>query len=217
MKKYEYLFFDLDGTITDSFLSVANSFRYALESYGIKVNDINELRPVLGPPLRTSFETMFGFSPDESVKAVEKYRERYVNHYISENRIYDGVRELLTKLYEDGYKLVLATSKPEKFALNIMKHFELDKYFHFITGASMDKSRDTKEKVLEYILNCLKISDKSKILMIGDRKFDLDGAAFFGIDAAGVLYGYGTREELLAHSHVYIAESTDDLYEFIIS
>ena len=96
-----------------------------------------------------------------------------------------------------------------------MKHFELEKYFYFITGASMDKSRDTKEQVLQYILDKLEIADKSKILMIGDRKYDLDGSNHFGIDAAGVLYGYGTAEELEAHPHVYIARTPDELYKFI--
>ncbi len=215
MKKYEYLFFDLDGTITDSFLSVANSFKYALESYGIKVDDINSLRPVLGPPLRTSFESMFGFSPDEALKAVDKYRERYVNHYIEENRVYEGVPSVLEKLCNAGYKLVLATSKPERFATEIMRHFELDKYFYFITGATMDKSRDTKEKVLQYILEKLNLSDTSDILMVGDRKYDLDGAAQFGIDALGVLYGYGSKEELKAHPHVCIVRTPEELYDFI--
>lgn len=212
---YKYLLFDLDGTITDSFEGVSKSFAYALESYGIKVDDLQTLRPILGPPLRESFVSLFGFSEEEALKAVEKYRERYVNHYLDENRIYDGIPELLKKLCDSGFRLILATSKPEKFSKAILDRFDLTKYFYYVTGASMDKSRDTKEKVLAHILDYLKISDVSEAVMIGDRKYDLDGASYFGMDAVGVLYGYGTKEELEAHPHIYIAKDTEDLYNYL--
>lgn len=212
---YKYLLFDLDGTITDSFEGVSKSFAYALESYGIKVDDLQTLRPILGPPLRESFVSLFGFSEEEAIKAVEKYRERYVNHYLDENRIYDGIPELLKKLCDGGFRLVLATSKPEKFSKAILDRFDLAKYFYYVTGASMDKSRDTKEKVLAHILDHLKISVVSEAVMIGDRKYDLDGAAYFGMDAVGVLYGYGTKDELEAHPHIYIAKDTEDLYNYL--
>lgn len=216
MSKYKYLFFDLDGTIIDSFDSVTRCFAYALESYGIYVKDLNELKPILGPPLLDAFISLYGFSEEEAVKAVAKYRERYIHTYVIESKIYDGIKDVLSKLCKKGYKLVLATSKPEKYARTIIDHYDISKYFYFITGATMDKTRDSKTKVLEYILSEIKPDDISEIVMIGDRKFDLLGAEKFGIDGIGVLYGYGDREELENCPHVFLAKSPEDLYNYII-
>ncbi|MBQ4630013.1 MAG: HAD hydrolase-like protein [Clostridia bacterium] len=214
MSKYKYLLFDLDGTILDSFEGVAKSFAYALESYGIHVKDLNELLPILGPPLRDAFMELYGFSEEEAVRAVAKYRERYVHHYVEECTLYDGIIEMLSKLHANGFKIVLATSKPEIFARTLLDHFDISKYFHFITGATMDKSRDSKIQVLEYILSELDLTDKSEACMIGDRKFDLCGANELGLDAVGVLYGFGSFEELDACPHVFLAKSPEELYNY---
>lgn len=216
MGKYEYLFFDLDGTIIDSFESVTRCFAYALESYGIYVKDLNELKPILGPPLLDAFISLYGFSEEEAVKAVAKYRERYIHTYVSESKIYEDIKDVLEGLYKKGYKLVLATSKPEKYARTIIDHYDISKYFYFITGATMDKTRDSKTKVLQYILSELKIEDLSKVVMIGDRKFDLFGADKFGLDAIGVLYGYGEEEELENSPHVFLAKTPEELYNYIV-
>ena len=214
MKKYKYILFDMDGTITDSYEAVTRSFVYALEYYGVTDYDKSKLRLILGPPLRESFEKLFDFGKEKSLAAVEKYRERYKKCFLKEHKIFPGVRELLENLQKDGFLLVLATSKPLVSAEAILEHFDLKKYFYFVGGASLDTSRDTKEKVLEYIFEKCEI-DKSQAVMVGDRCYDLIGAECMGIDAIGVLYGYGDRAELEQYPNVYLAKTPQDVYDFL--
>ena len=216
MKKYEYLFFDLDGTLTDSCEGIYKSFEYALGFYGIEVKDLNTLKPVLGPPLKDSFIDMYGFDEKTADEAVAKYRERFSVTGLYENRVYDGVYEMLSALKEKGYFIALATSKPEKFARVILKHFELEKYFDFIAGATIGGNISTKEDVINHIINSLNITDNSKILMIGDRKYDLIGAKEFDIDAMGVLYGYGSVQELSEYPSVMLAKTPEDVVKFLL-
>ena len=216
MKKYEYLLFDLDGTITDSFESVANCFCYALKHFGIEVKNISELRPALGPPLKDSFMNLYGFSEENAIIAVEKYRQRYKIYNTLENKLYDGIDVILKNLQENGYKLILATSKPEEYAVKILKYFNLDKCFYDICGASFDKSRSEKEDVLKYLIEKNKIDDLSCAVMIGDRKYDLEAAGTLGIDAIGVLYGYGDKEELSSYKNVFLAPSPEMLYNYLV-
>lgn len=216
MKKYKYLLFDLDGTLTDSCEGIYKSFEYALNFYGVEVDDLNTLKPVLGPPLKDSFMDMFGFDEKTADEAVAKYRERFSTVGLYENRVYDGVYDMLEALKKEGYFIALATSKPEKFARVILKHFELEKYFDFITGATIDGKISTKEDVIKHIIESLEISDVDEMLMIGDRKYDLIGAKIFGIDALGVLYGYGSKDELLENPSVLLAKSPDDVVKFLV-
>lgn len=216
MKKYKYLFFDLDGTLTDSCEGIYKSFEYALNYYGIKIKDINTLKPILGPPLKDSFMSMFGFDEKKAEEAVKKYRERFSSVGLFENRVYDGAENMLDVLNKNGYALILATSKPKKFASVIMEHFKLDKYFLFIDGASLDGKISDKEDVLRHIIETLDIKDTGEILMIGDRKYDMLGAASFNIDSLGVLYGYGSFEELSSCPHVYLADTPDDIVKYLI-
>jgi len=209
MKQYKYLLFDLDGTITDNSEGVYKSFEYALNHYGIKVDNLSDLSPVIGPPLKNSFMDMYSFSEEKAVEAVAKYRERYSVTGIFEGYIYPGIHELLKDLSSRGYKIVLATSKPEAFARRILEHFGLTEYFYFIAGAEIGDRISEKEDVLEHIIKSLEISDVSQCLMIGDRKYDLIGAAHFGMDAMGVLYGFGDMEELCAYPNVGIAETVE--------
>lgn len=216
MSKYKYLFFDLDGTIIDSFEGVARSFAYALEGYGIYVKDLSELLPVLGPPLIDSFENIYGFSHEDGLEAVKRYRERYFVKCAEESRLYDGIEDVLAKLYNRGFKIVLATSKPDSLANIMLNHYDLAKYFYFVGGASMDQSRDSKVKVIEHILKTCSISDMSEVVMIGDRNLDLLGADSFGMDAIGVLYGYAAEGELENSPHVFLAKDTKELYNYIV-
>lgn len=211
MKQYKYLLFDLDGTVIDNSEGVYKSFEYALNHYGIMVNNLEELSPVIGPPLKTSFMELYGFSAEKATEAVAKYRERYSVTGILECRVYEGIKELFEALYNRGYKLVLATSKPEVYARRILSHFELDKYFYFIAGAEIGGKMSEKEDVLEHILKSIDQIDVSDCLMIGDRKYDLIGAAQFGMDAMGVLYGFGDAKELGAYPSVAIAETVEDI------
>jgi len=216
MTKYQYLFFDLDGTIIDSSIGVCTCFAYALKAYGIEVSDLSELRPVLGPPLKYAFENFYGFSEEDSEAAVAKYRERYADVGIYECTVYEGIEKLFNKLNSAGYKLVLATSKPVIYAQKILEHFNLDSYFYNISGADFSRGISDKDEVLGDIISKLKLQDMSKVLMIGDRKYDLIGAEKFGIDALGVLYGFGDLEELSSYPNVGIAATVEDIGEFLI-
>lgn len=211
MKKYGYLIFDLDGTITDTAEGITKSVEYALDKFGIKVDDRRSLFCFIGPPLVDSFMDFYGFSQEDAERATVYYREYYHDRGIFDNALYDGMSDLLRRLSGAGRKLVLATSKPEEYARRIMDHFGLTGYFHFIAGASFDSSRAQKADVLRYALEGAGIKDRSDALMIGDRFHDVNGAKEVGIDCLGVLYGFGSRDELEAAGAAYIAESVEEL------
>lgn len=212
---YDYLLFDLDGTVIDSGLGVTNSVMYALKKWGIEVEDRKKLYVFLGPPLVDSFSEHFGFSHEDSLKCVEYYREYYNEKGIFENIVYDGIVEVLVKAREMGKKTILATSKPEEYAKQILNHLGISKHFDFIAGATMDESRNEKAGVIRYALESLKINDMSKIVMIGDRKYDVIGAKEHGIETIGVLFGFGSEEELLLAGAKYIAPTPADILKFI--
>lgn len=191
-----YYLFDLDGTLTDPGEGITNSVMYALKKMGIDPPDRKELYRFIGPPLSESFQKFYGFSHDDALKAVEYYREYFRPKGILENRLYDKIPEVLAALKARGKIVCLATSKPEEFAITILKHFDLYRYFDFIGGATMDGSRGKKADIIAYVLEGMNITDRSEVLMIGDREHDILGAAANGIASAGVLYGYGDLEEL---------------------
>ncbi len=211
MKNYEVILFDLDGTLTDPGEGITNSVACALDKFGIQVEDRKQLYKFIGPPLIDSFEKYYGFSKEDARLAVDYYREYYRDKGIMENLLYDGVEELLRQLFLAGKKICLATSKPEEFAKQIWEHFKLAQYFYFIGGAKMDETRTKKDEVIQYVLKQCNISDCSKVLMVGDREYDILGAKQFGIDSVGVLFGYGSREELERAGATYIAETVEDI------
>lgn len=212
---YDYLLFDLDGTLTDPGEGITNSVAYALKKWGIEVEDKRELYCFIGPPLSYSFATFYGFSEEDSLKCVEFYREYYGVKGIFENKLYHGIPELLAKLKAEGKKLILATSKPEFYARKILDHFDLSKYFDYICGASMDESRNKKADVIKYALETAGIKDTSRAVMIGDREHDVNGARENGLDSIGVLFGYGDLAEHTAAGATYIAEGVEDIKKFI--
>lgn len=212
---YDVILFDLDGTLTDSGLGITNSVAYSLKKYGIEVADRTELYKFIGPPLKESFEQYYGFSPVEAAKAVVYYREYYVDKGIFENTVYDGIEELLWRIRDSGKMAVVATSKPEIFAKRILKHFGLEKYFAYIVGANMDETRTKKDEVISYVLQNCNIPEHSRILMVGDREYDILGAKKMELDSLGVLFGYGDYEELKNAGATYIAESVRDIYPVI--
>ena len=208
---YKYLLFDLDGTLTDPSIGITNSVAYALSKFGINVEDKRTLYKFIGPPLVDAFSEYYGFSKEDSEKATAFYRETFSVKGLFENRVYDGVVEMLEALKNAGKRLIIATSKPEPFTVKILKHFDLLKYFDFVAAATFDSSRNSKDKVIAYALQSLDIKDRSEVVMIGDRHHDIDGARENGIDSIGVLWGFGSREELETADATYIAESIDDL------
>lgn len=214
MKNTEYVLFDLDGTLTEPSLGITNSVMYAFKKFGIEIKERQELYKFIGPPLVDSFVEYYGFTKENALKAIEYYREYYSVKGIFENRLYDGIKELLSELYSEGKKIILATSKPQKFAEQILEHFSIDKYFYFVGGATMDEARSQKDEVIEYILKECNI-DTLKAVMIGDRKYDVLGAHKFGIKAIGVTFGFGTKKELTNSGADFIADTPEEIKNFI--
>ena len=207
------IFFDLDGTLTDSAPGIIHSVQYALKKYGIEAEE-NDLRSFIGPPLVHSFQERFGFDHDKALEAVTFYREYFTAGGMFENSVYQGVEEMLQKLKEDGLVLAVATSKPELFSKQILEHFALTRYFDFIGGAAMDESRATKVEVLSYALQELQV-DPAKAVMIGDRENDIEAASLLGTESIGVLYGYGSKEELSNAGANFFADTPKDICRII--
>lgn len=208
---YHTILFDLDGTLTDSGPGITNSVAYALKKWNIEEKDINVLRKFVGPPLDASFAKYYGFSKEKCVQAIQYYREYYLTKGIYENQVYDGMEELLKWLRDTGRRAIVATSKPEPSAIHVLEYFHIDSYFDIIAGATMDGSRVEKSDVIRYALDRAGIRDLSGVVMVGDRENDIQGAKANGLDSIGVLYGYGSREELEEAGAMQIAETVEDL------
>lgn len=216
-KVYKICLFDLDGTITDSAPGIVNSIIYALKKFGIEETDREKLLQFIGPPLTESFHRFYGFTEEESWKAVEYYREYYAEKGIFECTVYEGLEDALKKIKESGRKILVATSKPEVYAKRIIEHFGLTKYFDYIAGMELDGGRGTKAQVIEYALETCKIKNRDEVLMIGDREHDVFGAESLGIDCVGVLYGFGSREELEKAGAKYVISRPEDLINILES
>ena len=214
-KTYDVILFDLDGTVTDPGEGITNAVIYALKKFGIEVEERSQLYKFIGPPLVDSFREFYGMNKEDCDKAVRYYREYYSETGLFENELYEGVEDLLKKLKEMGKTIGLATSKPEHFAVRILEYFHIDSYFDFIGGSAADGTRLRKEEVVAYVLEQLKVRDLEKVLMIGDREFDVFGAQKNGIDSLGVLYGYGCEEEFKSAKATYIAEKIENILQFI--
>lgn len=211
---YDIILFDLDGTLTDPGLGITNSVAYALRYYGIEVEDRKSLYTFIGPPLGDSFMKYYGFSEEKAMEAIGVYREYFRDKGLYENEVYEGVRELLEKIKASGRKIVLATSKPEEFSVRILEHFDLMKYFDVVAGASMDEKRNKKGDVIKYAMEKGGFTAE-KAIMIGDREHDVFGAKENDLPSIGVLYGYGSEDELKNAGADYIAETVEDIYDLL--
>lgn len=214
-KMYKNILFDLDGTLTDPGIGITNSIMYALRKIGKEVMEREALYKFIGPPLMDSFQKYCGLSEEESELAIKYYREYFKQYGLYENEVYAGVENMLKVLQSRQKKLIVATSKPEQFAIEILKHFHLYDHFDFVAGATMDATRNKKEDVISYALENCKITDLSSVIMIGDREHDIMGAKQRGIDSIGVLYGYGSLEELENAGAMYIVEKPDEIVGII--
>lgn len=217
MKEYSYLLFDLDGTLTDPAVGITNSVAFALARFGIQNKDRKQLYPYIGPPLVNAFMEFAGLSHEDAQKALIYYREYFAPKGIFENKPYEGIIQTLRTLKKAGKHLLVATSKPEPYARRIVEHFGMADYFEFVAGASMDEVRVKKEDVIRYAFDSCGITDTSSALMIGDRRHDMEGAAKNGIDSMGVLYGYGSREELEGAGAIYLAATPAEIAKLVLS
>lgn len=211
MNSVKNILFDLDGTITDSGVGITNSVAYALKKFDIPTENHSELQKFIGPPLTDSFQKFYQFSPEDSIKAVDYYREYYAEKGIYENHVFDGIQELLHQLKEKDKNLIVATSKPEYYAKIIIKHFQLDTYFSLVAGSHMDGTRVKKTEIIQHIMQTLNILNPKDAVMIGDREFDIIGAQQNQMKSIGVLYGFGNRKELEQAGADYIVENVQGL------
>lgn len=212
----KYMLFDLDGTLTNPQEGITNSVAYALEQYGIHVEDRSSLNKFIGPPLKDSFMEYYGFAEDRAEEAVWKYREYFNEDGIFENKVYPGIPQMLQRLNDQGKILIVATSKPTVYAKRILERFELSQYFADVQGSEMDGRRTKKEEVISYALEQNQITDNAQAVMIGDREHDIIGAKKCGLDSIGVLFGYGSREELEGCGAGQIVDTVQMLEDLLI-
>ena len=206
---YDTIFFDLDGTLTDSAPGILNAVRFALEGEGMPVPPEKELMRFIGPPLTTELQAAFGIGGEEAAALVRRFQVYFKKDGMFENRVYDGVPDMLERLLASGRQAAVTTSKP--FARTILEHFGLSHYFTAIVGSALDeRTRATKAEVVAQALETLK---PERVLLVGDRCHDVEGAHANEIPCLGVLYGYGSREELSEAE--YIAESVEALSEML--
>ncbi len=224
MDKYRFLLFDLDGTVTDSGPGIMNAAQIALSRYNIEETDSERLRLFVGPPLDKSFMERYGFSEEQAWEAIGYFREYYNKTGIFENSVYPGMDNLLKELKEAGYVLAIASSKPIVLIHRVLGHFDIDKYFDVVVGCELDGTRSKKSEVIEEVIRQLSelalergLSEVKELsIMIGDRCYDVEGAHSFGMPCVGVLYGYGSREEMEEAGADYITETVETLGELFL-
>jgi phosphoglycolate phosphatase len=219
MKKYDIVAFDLDGTLTDPSHGLIEGFIYAFKKLGINYGGRESLYKYIGPSLFKEWQKDFGMTPDEANEAIFVFREYYNIYGWWDNRVYDGVVEMLEGLRSCGKSIILATSKPDATAKRVMRHFGLDKYFDFMAGAD-SHVRDEKWKVLRYCLsefgvNLEDLKEREKCILVGDRKYDAEGALACGIDSLGVLYGHGSYEEMRSSGFTLLAKTPTEVLDLL--
>lgn len=214
MPLYQAVLFDVDGTLIHSSPGILETMKYTFQAMGKDITGF-DLTQYLGPPLRTSFAEHFDNAEDIE-KAVLIYRDRYHTHGQFGCSLYPNVKAMLNTLKENGILLYTATSKPQEVVIPILQHFEIADLFKYIGGASVDASVDNKTAVMKYVL-CREELQNKNVLMVGDRKEDLVGAANCKLDAVGVLYGYGSKKELQEFNPVFYAKDCLSLSEWILN
>ncbi len=219
----DYILFDLDGTLTDPKVGITSCVQYALDYFGIQEPDADKLTPFIGPPLKQSFMDFYDFDEEKAEEAVEKYRERFKEIGVLENRIYDGVPEMIKKLKGNHKKLAVASSKPTVFVEEILERFEIRKYIDVVVGSELDGTRTNKAEVVQEALRRLYGEEaedleqkKKNTVMIGDRKFDVEGAKANGIASVAVSYGYGLMDELRIANPDIVIRSVEELEKYLL-
>jgi phosphoglycolate phosphatase len=212
--KYINVLFDLDGTLTDPYLGITNAVKYSLEKFGIVEKNDNRLKLFIGPPLENSFAEHYSFNKNDSKTAVKYYREYFSEKGIYENKLYEGIETILRELNKRNKNCIIATSKPEIFANEILRYFNIQNYFKYIVGSNLDGTLSEKEDIIKHIIQNYRLN-KNDTIMVGDRKYDLIGARKNGIDCIGVLYGYGTLEELEREHPKYLCNDILEILKII--
>lgn len=212
---YKYILFDLDGTLLNTYKGVSNGVRYTLEYYGLPIPEEKEMRKYLGPPLRDSFSRFAGIPDERLDEAIAKFREYYFDKGVLEYELFEDLKPSFAKLCEMGCKLAVATSKLEKGAFIILEDAGLIDEFDFICGSTQDESRSTKDQVVAHVIEHFGITDKSEVLMVGDRDNDIVGAHKNGIKCCGFLSGFGSLEEMQEYGADYIIRYISEIFEIL--
>lgn len=218
-QSFQYLLFDLDGTLTDPKLGITTCAQYALRHFGIEEPDLDKLEPFIGPPLADSFREYYGFHGEQIEEAIKVFRERFSTVGLFENEIYPGIEGMLARLKAAGKKLAVASSKATVYVVRILQHFGIEKYFDVVVGSELNGIRTKKEEVVEEALRQLcqeEEVENNRIVMIGDRKFDIEGAKQFGLASVGVTFGYAAPGELEQAGADYIVNTVPELEELLL-
>jgi phosphoglycolate phosphatase len=216
MGESKIILFDLDGTLSDPKVGITKSVQYALGKLGIMEANLDKLECFIGPPLQVSFAEFYDFSEEKSQKAIDFYRERFKQKGMYENELYPNIPLLLKSLKEEGFTLIVATSKPTVYSEQILKYFHIDHYFDLVVGSNLDGSRTSKTEIIQYIIEQYKDKRLDNFIMVGDRKHDMIGAKNVGIDSIGVTYGYGSFEEISQSKPTHIVHSVDQLRDILM-
>jgi phosphoglycolate phosphatase len=216
MAKYDYVIFDFDGTVVDTGEGILKSLQYSFREMGREVPELDDLKKFIGPPIYYSYTTYYGVSEEEVGEYIKKYRERYKVKGIYECVLYDGMKELILSLKSRGVKTGIASSKPEHLIYSVSDFLGVTDLFDAIAGVKSDNSRhSTKKEIILEAMENLGAKDKSRVLMVGDRCFDIDGAAQAGVKSCGALWGYGNEKEFIEHKADFIVEKPADILNLI--
>lgn len=212
--KYSAVLLDFDGTIADTGRGIFNSIQYAVEKLGFEPLDSETLRRFIGPPIYDSFKRELGLDDEKSEFAVRKYREKYSEGGIYELDLYDGILPLMKTLKENDIKIGIASSKPQNFIIRLVDFLEIGNLIDFISAPSADDTPQSKASLINNAAEALNIS-KDRIIMVGDRHFDINGANGAGVESIGVTFGYGSEEELKNAGATYIAGCAEEIADII--
>lgn len=216
-RKFDGVLFDFDGTFADTGEGIFKCIRKALEEMGKPQLSDESLRTFIGPPLNESFKRECGMTDDETAQALDIYRKHYNAGDYKLLRVYDGMIELINTLKSAGIITAVASSKPQYFVIKILESLGVENIFDVVSGADGQYVDANKFRIIQNAMDKGGLKDKSKVLMVGDRRFDVIGSKTVGIKCAGVLFGYGSREELEQAGADYIVKDTVELKELILS
>lgn len=218
MPAFRTVLFDLDGTLTDSAPGITASVRFALNELGVTDYDDSILYKFIGPPLIWSFKEFFSMSDEQAQKGLELYRLNYNERGGKfDSVLYDGIAESLRRMHDAGVKLGVATAKPETTAREVIEHFGLSEYFGCVSGGNPDEKRCGKRDIILHAMELLGEKEPAKTLMAGDREYDITGAREAGVASIGVLYGFGSREELVSAGADALAASPAEIADFVLN
>ena len=216
MAEFDYVIFDFDGTVADTGEGILKSLQYSFTAMGDEEPDLEDLKKFIGPPVFYSYTHFYGISEDKVDDYIKKYRERYREKGIYESKVYDGLKDLIISLKEKQIKVGIASSKPESLIYSVADYLGITDMFDAIVGVKSDNSKhSTKAGLIAQAMEELGAKDKNKVLMVGDRLFDINGAHEAGVKCCGALWGYGDEDEFKAHNADFIVIDPKDIINLV--